>query len=206
MEKICNNVKITNVDFVDGEPTICSLEFKLNLKEIERQYFQFTTQFIKNKLSKHMPVVYTVWSFDYNEGVSKCRAKYLLEKYKGEATVLYIDKGYYSDKENIPEVRETIKLKSVFKARKRLGEYSDYAYVETMKVIGIAKVHPDDKYDLLTGKTVSKTKAIRAMCNKIIGVYSEMALTTSSMLDDLHDAATDYLKCYIDCNNVLEKA
>lgn len=199
MQRISNNIKITNESFEYGPTTTCRLEFKLNLKEIENQYFQFTPRFIKNKLSKHIPVVYTIWSFDYSEGVNKCRAKYLLEKYKGTATVMYIDKDYYSDKDNIHEIKQTIKQKKVYKPRKKIGEFADYAYTETMTVVGVAKVHPTDEYDSKVGETVARTKAIKGMCNTVLGVCIEIREMAQALYEDTARTCNEQVKCYYNC-------
>ena len=170
----------------DGRTTICTMECKLNLREFERQYMQFTRNFIKNRMSKYVPVVYTVSSFDYKSGVDKCRAKYLVMPGGGKAVVLYLDREYYRDADSLPDDRDVIAKSRMLRARARKGEVGEYDYTCKIRVEGKAVCSAEDKFDENVGQAVAGTKAFIKMQKRVVGLFNEINGVADRMLYDLN--------------------
>lgn len=176
MENLNDFVKISDPVFhgpTEDGVTGCTLEARLNLKELERQTLCFTQEFIKNKLSLRIPVVYSVFSTDYQSGMEKCRARYLL-KPDGTAVVLKIDRDYYRG-EDLPSDRETVKASSRTKAKPDLMEYCRYDYTETVQVSAEAVCCEGDSFDASIGQSVAFSKAFAKLHDRIRGVFGEIA-------------------------------
>lgn len=185
METLSSKVKISEPRFETVEPgraVKCTVEARLNLKELERRYFTFTRPFIKNKLSKHIPVVYSVLSLDQH-GNEKCRAKYLL-KPDGTAVVMKIDEAYYGWRSSLPAERSTVKASSRIKPRARLMEYSRYDYTSTLSAEATATCHDEDTFDENIGNMVAFAKAYLKLNKKLEGLFHEINIAASNMVVD----------------------
>ena len=209
-EFICGNITCSGEKFVyssDEKTVECTLECRLGLREFEKQYFVFTENFVKNKLSKYLPVVYSVYSPDYSEGTDVCRARYLLHPFDGTALVLHIDRDYYSARgccgEKIPEKRDIVKKREIAKCKGELSEYGKYDYTETISVSAKATCHDGDKYLKETGEAVSLAKAMVKMSKRIAGVYDEIRDLLDSAQEDLTSALFTHCNIASGCQDII---
>lgn len=211
MQRIAQNFLISDGRYrlsEDGKTTECTIDCKVNLKEIERQYFMFTPNFIKNRISPHIPVVYSVFSFDHRLGVYVCRAKYLLHPFDGTAKVLSIDRDYYRNDDSLPEDRGIVKRRDIMKAKSKFGEYSTYSYVENFSVTARTTCAEDDNFDRQVGENIAYMKATKKALSIIRNLYYEIRRHATDMANDFtlaeymvsesEDQATSILKMFID--------
>lgn len=208
MENISKSISFSDPKFQileDGRTTVCTVECQLNLRELERQYMTFTTSFIKNTMSKYVPVVYSVFSFDHKAGGNVCRAKYLIKPGCPTATVLKFDADYYRNRVGQPhDERSQVPLSKMVKPRKQYGEMSDYEYTSTVSVSARAVCHELDEFMKETGELVSFSKAVVKANQRITKLFREIGHMAFCIVNDLNytcvtlsmniDTANSYLE------------
>lgn len=208
MENVSRNISFSDPKFQileDGRTTVCTAECRLNLRELERQYMTFTTNFIKNTMSKYIPIVYSVFSFDHKAGANVCRAKYLIKPGCPTATVLRFDADYYRDRVDPSQTeRSEVPVSKMVSPRKQCGEFSDYEYTSTIAVSARAVCHELDEFVAETGELVSFSKAVVKINQRITKLFVEIINAAKNLANDLVmtsatlcnsiDAAESYLE------------
>ena len=175
MGKAKRLLSILNIKILDEKYTVneqdgtvqCRLRCKINLNEFERQYFNFNQNFIKNVISKYLPITYI--HRNHNGDFEKF---YLLPNSTAKVIEASNCFDYYSGKYKEHEI---IKKSELPKSNRgdSFGEVF-YKYHDTFTVYATAKCHPEDEFDESVGSNVALMKAMKIANHRLRGLSWEI--------------------------------
>ena len=192
----------------------CEMRVKSNFKEFEKKFMAFNETFVRKRVIKYLPVVYTVFTFvreEHAEGVAplpetmatayvngergyyKLVAKYYLEPNR-KARVIYFDNEYYRDHiakyglDNIEEGQMVdVKLLPHTDARLLEDKYEKevWEYCDCFTVRGSACCHPDDGFDKGKGRRIAMLRAMRKAASRVRNLILELDDLVNSEGNDM---------------------
>lgn len=182
---------------IEGNKVTCTLVCKANIKEIERQTFQFTDGFIHKIISQYLPVVKIIRR-NCDEIVpygSDIVAKYYLVPGQ-DAKILYIDNEYFKEVRNIKndlkyKTGDIIPISKVSDASSAMNETSEYYYCDTFIATGVAICNPNDTFNKEIGKSLALSKAMLRANEKIGTIYFQIFNRANELSELLKGSITE---------------
>jgi hypothetical protein len=191
------NVSIQNTNFrFEGNTTFCDLVVKVNLKNFEKQFYQFTPTFIKNVIGEYLPIVKSVVNYGYSD-LKPVVAKYYITP-GGPARVLSFDKKYYKlmrglDDSCLFEPGDLIPVKNMVKVH---NECVQYDYCQTFTVTGKAVCLPEDVFNEETGRNIAYKKAMDKGYSRMLHLFNTLSNKTKKMFEEI-DKQHNKLNCVL---------